>query len=156
MLVVERVVLPGVARWVTESPRGKEEASDARMGAEANTTRIGAVALPLAIIVFVVSMAIHPSREDIMGNKAVFMEYAHSQSWIAVRLAQWVAALLLFDGLVAVYYTVTRRPDACAALAHFGLALAVLTAASLTMLQAIEGVALKATVGVRASTPADV
>jgi hypothetical protein len=49
---------------------------DARTGAEANTTRIGAVALPLAIIVFVVSTAIHPSREEPMDNPAVFMEYA--------------------------------------------------------------------------------
>ena len=36
---------------------------DARTGAETFTTRIGALALPLAIIVFVVSTAIHPSRE---------------------------------------------------------------------------------------------
>src|ERR671913_813173 len=66
---------------------------DVRTGAEANTTRFGAVALPLALIVFVVSTAIHPSREEPMDNPAVFMEYAQSQSWIAVHLAQWVAVL---------------------------------------------------------------
>ena len=102
---------------------------DARTRAEANTTRIGAVALPLAIILFVVSTAIHPSREEPMDNPAVFMEYAQSDSWIAVHLAQWVAALLLFGGLVAVYYSITRRSEAGAAVARFGLAMAVLTAA---------------------------
>ena len=61
---------------------------DARTGAEANTTRFGAVALPLAIIVFVVSTAIHPSREEPMDNPAVFMEYAQSDGWIAIHLAQ--------------------------------------------------------------------
>jgi hypothetical protein len=104
---------------------------DARMGVEANTTRIGAVALPLAVIVFVVATAIHPSREDVMDNQAVFMEYAQRQRWIAVHLAQWVAALLLFGGLVAVYYSITRRSEAGAAVARFGLDMAVLTAAFL-------------------------
>ncbi len=49
---------------------------DARMGAEAITTRIGAVAFPLAIIFFVVSTAIfHPSGEA-MNNPVIFMVYA--------------------------------------------------------------------------------
>ncbi len=128
---------------------------DARTGAEANTTRFGAVALPLAIIVFVVSTAIHPSREEPMDNPAVFMEYAQSQSWIAVHLAQWVAVLLLFGGLVALYYSIRRRSEAGAALARFGLAMAVLATASLTMLQAVDGVALKWAVDAWASAPAD-
>jgi hypothetical protein len=128
---------------------------DARTGAEANTTRIGAVALPLAVIVSVVATAIHPSREALMDNPAVFMEYAQSQSWIAVHLAQWVAALLLFCCLVAVYHSITRRSEAGAAVARFVLAMAVLTAASLTMLQAVDGVALKWAVDAWASAPAD-
>src|SRR5215217_3059993 len=128
---------------------------DARTEAETNTTRFGAMALPLGIIVFVVATAIHPSREDVMDNQAVFMEYAQSQSWIAVHLAQWVAVLLLFGGFAAVYYSITRRSGADAALASFGLALAVLTATSLTMLQAVDGVALKWAVDAWASAPAD-
>ena len=48
---------------------------DARMGAEAITTRIGAIALPLGIILLVAATAIHPSREAPMDNPAVFMEY---------------------------------------------------------------------------------
>jgi hypothetical protein len=42
--------------------------------------RIGAVALPLVIIVFVVSTAIHPSREAPIDNRAIFMEYAQRES----------------------------------------------------------------------------
>ena len=128
---------------------------DARTGAEANTTRIGAVALPLAIILFVVSTAIHPSREDVMDNPAVFMEYAQSDSWIAVHLAQWFAALLIIGGLVALYYSITTKPEADAGVARFGLAAAVLTGASVTMLQAVDGVALKWAVDAWASAPVD-
>ncbi len=120
------------------------------------TTRIGAMALPLGIILFVVSTAIgHPSREDPMDNRAVFMEYAQDDSWIAVHFAQWFAALLIIGGLVALYYSITAKPEAGAAVARFGLAAAVLTAASLTMLQAVDGVALKWAVDAWASAPAD-
>ena len=128
---------------------------DARMGAEAITARIGAMALPLGVILLVVSTAIHPSREDAMDNPAVFMEYAQSDSWIAVHLAQWFAALLIIGGLVALYYSITTKPEADAGVARFGLVAAVLTGASVTMLQAVDGVALKWAVDAWASAPAD-
>jgi hypothetical protein len=135
--------------------RREENVMDARVGAEAITTRIGAVAFPLALIVYVVATAIHPSREEPMDNPAVFMEYAQDDSWIAVHFAQWVATLLLFGGLLAVYYSITTKPDAGAGVARFGFAAAVLTAASLTMLQAVDGVALKWAVDEWAGAPAD-
>jgi uncharacterized membrane protein len=120
---------------------------DARVGAEAVTTRIGAVALPLGIILFVVSTAIfHPNKEAPMDNPAIFTEYAQSDRWVAVHLVQWFAALLLVGGLVAFYYSITTKPEAnaaVAAVARFGFAAALLTGASLTMLQAVDGVTLK-------------
>ena len=128
---------------------------DARMGAEAITTRIGAIALPLGIILLVAATAIHPSREAPMDNPAVFMEYAQSDSWIAVQLAQWLAALLIVGGLVALYYSIATKPEADAAVARFGLAAALLTGAALTMLQAVDGVALKWAVDTWASAPAE-
>jgi hypothetical protein len=129
---------------------------DARMRAEAITTRIGALALPLGVILFVVVTAIfHPHREAPMDNPAVFMEYAQSDSWVAIHFAQWFAALLLIGGLVALYYSITTKPGADAGVARFGLAAALLTGAALTMLQAVDGVALKWAVDTWASAPAD-
>ena len=127
---------------------------DARMRAEAITTRLGAVALPLGVILLVVATAIHPSREEPMDNPAIFTEYAQSNSWVAVHLAQWFAILLIIGGLVALYYSITAKPEANAAVARFGLAGALLTGASLTMLQAVDGVALKWAVDAWASAPA--
>ena len=126
-----------------------------RMQAEALTSRIGAIVLPLGIILLVVASRFHPSREDAMDNPAVFMEYAQSDSWVAVHLAQWVALILVFGGLVALYYSITTKPDLGAAVARFGLAAVVLTAATFTMLQAVDGVALKWAVEAWASAPAD-
>ena len=129
---------------------------DARMRAEANTTRFGAIALPFGVILFVVVTAIfHPHREAPMDNPAVFMEYAESDSWVAVHLAQWFAALLLIGGFVALYYSISTKREANAAVARFGLVAAVLTGAALTMLQAVDGVALKWAVDTWASAPAD-
>ena len=43
-------------------------------GDDAVTTRIAAVALPLAIVVIAGSEIFHPAREDPMDNPAVFRE----------------------------------------------------------------------------------
>lgn len=124
---------------------------------DAITTRSGALALPLGVILLVVATIIHPSREEPMDNPAVFMEYAQSDSWVAVHLAQWFAAILILGGLLALYYSITTRSESGAGLAaaRFGFAAAVLTAASLTMLQAVDGVALKWAVDNWASAPTD-
>lgn len=136
--------------------RFDEPMMDVRMGTEAITTRIGAVLLPLGIILFVVATAIfHPHREDPMDNPAVFMEYAQSDSWVVVHFAQWVAALLLIGGLVALYYSITKKPEVGTGVARFGLVAAVVTATAFTMLQAVDGVALKWAVDAWAGAPAD-
>jgi hypothetical protein len=57
-------------------------------------------------------------------------------------------------GLVALYYSLSPRPGAGAGLAPFGLAAAVTTAACFTVLQAVDGIALKRAVDAWASAPA--
>jgi len=57
--------------------------------------------------------------------------------------------------LVALYYSITSKPEVNAAVARFDFAAAVLTGASLTMLQAVDDVALKWAVGNWASASAD-
>src|SRR5918994_4367504 len=128
---------------------------DARMAPEAITTRIGAVALPLGIIMLLVAEFFHPQREHPMDNPAVFMEYAQSNIWTAVHLAQYFGFLLLLGGLVALYYSVGAEPGAGAGLAPFGLAAAVTAAASYTVLQAVDGIALKRAVDAWVGAPAD-
>jgi hypothetical protein len=156
MLVVEGVVPPQRRTWgLGALTRKGGHVMDARTGADTFTTRTGAVALPLSIIVFVVSTAIHPSREAPMDNLAIFMEYAQSDGWIAIHFAQWLGVLLLFGGFLALYYSITTQQEAAAGVARFGFGAAVLAAASLTMLQAIDGVTLKWAVDAWVTAPAD-
>lgn len=126
---------------------------DAR--AEAITNQIGAMAFPLGVILLVVSTIIHPSGE-VMNNPVIFKVYAQDNSWIAVHFGQWSGGLLFFGGLLAVYYSITAKPESAGAgVARFGVAAAVLTLASTTILQVVDGVALKWAVDAWAAAPAD-
>ena len=124
-------------------------------GNAAITTRIGAVALPLGVIVIAIAEYFHPASEDPMDNHAVFMEYAHSDIWTAVHFAEYFGFLLLLGGLIALYYSVSAKPGVGAGLAPFGFAAAVTAAASFTVLQAVDGITLKRAVDAWASAPAD-
>jgi hypothetical protein len=141
----------------------KEEAMEARevayghagRGDDSITARLGAVALPLGVVLIAVSEVFHPQREDPMDNPAVFVEYANSDAWTTVHLGQYLGFLLILGGLVALCYSVGARPGVGAGLAPFGLAAAVTTAASYTVLQAVDGITLKRAVDAWASAPTD-
>ena len=122
-------------------------------GGMAITARVGALMLPLAVPVLVGAEVLHPHREDPMDFRAAFTEYALSHTWTTVHLAEYFGFLLLLGGLVALYYSLSVRPGAGAWLAPFGLAAAVTTAASYTVLQAVDGIALKRAVDAWAGAP---
>ena len=124
-------------------------------GGDAIPTRLGAAALPIGVVLIALSEVFHPQREDPMDNPAVFMEYANSDSWTTVHLVQYFGFLLILGGLVALYYSISANPGRGAGLAPFGLAAAVTTAASYTVLQAVDGITLKRAVDAWASAPAD-
>src|SRR5215210_1632234 len=148
-------------RGIGPGLRGKERAMDAHEAAgqvggdDASTTRMGAVALPIGVVLIAISEIFHPSREDPMDFPAVFREYAHSDVWTTVHLGEYIGFLFLLGGLVALYYSVSARPGAGAGLAPFGLAAAVTAAASFTVLQAVDGIALKRAVDAWVSATAE-
>jgi hypothetical protein len=74
---------------------------NARTGAEAITTRIGALAFPLGVILLVVSTIVHPGGE-VMNNPVIFRVYAEKDSWIAVHFGQWFGGLLFHYGKVRI------------------------------------------------------
>ena len=139
-------------RGATGRQVGRDELTT--LGANAITTRLGGVALPLGIFILVVSEIFHPSKEDPTDHSAVFREYAHSDIWTTVHLGQYFGFLFLLGGLVALYYSISARPGAGPGLAPFGLAAAVTAAASYTVLQAVDGITLKHAVDAWVSAPA--
>jgi hypothetical protein len=131
------------------------DAADRRVGGDdAITTRIGALALPLGVILIAISEVFHPSRQDPMDFPAVFKEYASSNVWTTVHQGEYFGFLFLLGGLVALYYCVSARPGLGAGVAPFGFAAAVATAPSFTVLQAVDGVTLRYAVDNWVSAPA--
>jgi hypothetical protein len=134
---------------------GEEKAMETRAESKAIWARTGAVALPLGVILLLAATAVHPSRENPMSHEAVFREYALSDGWIPIHFTQWVAALVFFGGLIALYFAMTPKREGPTVLARFGLAGVVLTAAAITMLQAVDGIGLKWAVDAWVDAPAD-
>ena len=123
-------------------------------GDAASTTRMGAVALPIGVVLIAISEIFHPSREDPMDFPSVFREYAQSDVWTTVHFGEYFGFLFLLGGLVALYYSVSASPGTGVGLAPFGLAAAVVTAASFTVLQAVDGITLRYAVHNWVSAPA--
>jgi hypothetical protein len=126
------------------SPEDLDMTIDSRESVDRLTSRVGAVLLPLGVVVFVAATAVfHPSREHPMDNVAVFMEYAEDDSWVATHFVQWLAALFLTAGFVPVYFSIAAQTGKGVVAARFGIMAAILTAAGFTTLQAVDGIALK-------------
>src|SRR5215203_1312826 len=132
----------------------REDASRQLGGDDAITTRIGALALPIGVVLIAISEVFHPSRQDPMDFPAVFREYAHSNVWTTVHFGEYFGFLFLLGGLVALYYSVSARRGAGVGIAPFGFAAAVTAAASFTVLQAVAGVTLSYAVHDGVSAPA--
>jgi hypothetical protein len=107
--------------------------------------RMGSVAFLAGLVVTIVSTLFHASSEDLMDNPVVFAVYAQSNTWVAAHIGQFAGVMLVFTGgFVALHRLLTRSESGSAsALAWLGFAAAILTASTFTILQAVDGIALK-------------
>lgn len=109
------------------------------------TLWIGALLLITGVLVSVVANITHPSREDPMDNPRVFQEYAESGTWVATHLGQFVGYVLLFGGVIVLFHALVEQRRSVV-LAYLGSAMAIASIAVAAILQAIDGIALKAMV----------
>jgi hypothetical protein len=107
--------------------------------------RIGSIAFLAGVVIAIVSTAIHPSTEDPSNHPVVFTKYASNDSWIAVHIGQFVGVIMVFaGGFVALFRLLSQSESNMASiLAWIGLALAIITATAIAVLQAVDGIALK-------------
>ena len=119
--------------------------------------RLGAVLGILGVLLQMSVSSLHPHRVDPNSSASVFAEYAQSPSWTMVHIGQFVGALLIVLGLVALARSLSRQSGVAGALAVFGAVTAVLVAAVFAVQMAVDGVALKATIEtwVSATVPAN-
>jgi hypothetical protein len=108
--------------------------------------RMGSVAFLAGLVIAIVStFGFHPTSEDLMDNPVVFAVYAEDDLWIASHIGQFAGILLIFaGGFVALFRLFVRSESGTAsALAWFGLVAAIIAASTFTILQAVDGIALK-------------
>jgi hypothetical protein len=97
------------------------------------------------MIIAIVSTTIHPSTEDPSNHPIVFAEYANDDSWIAVHIGQFAGGIMVFaGGFVSLFRLLVQSGSSIASiLAWIGLAVAIMTASAIAVLQAVDGIALK-------------
>ena len=107
--------------------------------------RMGSVAFLAGLVIIIVSTLFHASSEDLMDNPNVFAVYAESDTWIAAHIGQFAGVMLVFaGGFVAVFRLLVKSESGMAsALAWLGLVAGILVASTFTILQAVDGIALK-------------
>jgi hypothetical protein len=107
--------------------------------------RMGSVAFIAGLVIIIVSTLFHASSEDLMDNPVVFAVYAESDTWIAAHIGQFAGVVLVFaGGFVALFRLLVKSESGTAsALGWFGLVTAIITASTFTILQAVDGIALK-------------
>lgn len=121
-------------------------------GSPARTTAalmvLGAAAqVPLGLL--------HPHHAQPNDSRAAFVEYAHSHDWVLVHLGQYVGALLVTIGLVALAVSQARRAGIAGQLGRVAAITALVSTAVFAVQMAVDGVALKAAVDHWASAPPD-
>ncbi|MFL6358752.1 MAG: hypothetical protein ACJ72V_05340 [Nitrososphaeraceae archaeon] len=107
--------------------------------------RIGSITFLTGLAIFIISSAFHTSREDPTNHLRVFAEYANSPPWISAHIGQFVGGITIFTGgFVALFRLLVQSESmTVSVLAWIGFATAIIAASTLSILQAVDGIALK-------------
>lgn len=119
--------------------------------------RMGCIAFIAGFLIIIVSTYFHASTHDINDHQLTFPVYAASDTWIAAHIGQLAGVLLVFGcGFVALARFLAQSSSSIAVgLAWLGLAVAILAAGTFTILQGVDGVALKRAVDSWVDAPAE-
>ena len=119
--------------------------------------RMGSIAFLAGVAIVIVSTVLHPSREDPANHPLVFTQYANSDRWIAVHIGQFAGGIVVFAGGFGALYRLLVRSESniTSALAWLGFAVAIMTASTIAILQAVDGIALKRAVDSWVAAPVE-
>jgi hypothetical protein len=118
--------------------------------------KIGAMLAIIGAIVFFVPWVMHPSREDPGDWSRTIQEYAESDSWVAIHLAQFLGLLLIFLSLALLSESLRIQYSGTvviSTLASLAFVMSIASIAVFAILQAVDGISLKAMVDAWANAP---
>lgn len=114
-------------------------------------SKIGAMSAMSGAILLSVGTYLHPLQADPKDAPAAFAEYAADHLWVAGHLIQLLGVVLIVGALVLLSRRIANGP--AADWAHLGMTGAVGSLAAASVLQAVDGVALKVLVDAWAAAP---
>ena len=120
--------------------------------------RIGSITFLIGLAIFIISSAFHTSREDPTNHLRVFAEYANSPPWIAAHMDQFAGEIIIFaGGSIALFRLLVQSSESMtvSVLAWIGFAISIIAASTLSILQAVDGIALKRAVDSCVVAPAE-
>lgn len=127
-------VLPAEASLISIAGVGAEPS-------ERSGIRLAGGLLVGGFLINAVATIFHPSGDEDNHTK-IFSDYADSGGWEATHLGQLLGVLTALAGLLVLYRLLGGRGE-WPVLAGLGAAAAVITGATIVVLQAVDGVALK-------------
>src|SRR5438067_13768783 len=105
-------------------------------------------------LLFIGAGIFHPDRVPANQHPEVFAEYANSAYWGAVHMGQFAGIAVLLAGIIALVFAVGGGPGVPGRLGAFAAISAVVTVALSAVLQAVDGVTLKAAADAWLAAPA--
>jgi hypothetical protein len=119
--------------------------------------RIGSITFLTGLAIFIISSAFHAGREDPTNHLRVFAEYANNPPWIAAHIGQFVGDILIFAGGFVTLFRILVQSESMtvSGLAWIGFTIAIIAASTLSILQAVDGIALKRAVDSWIVAPAE-
>lgn len=120
--------------------------------------RIGSITFLAGLAIFMISTIVfHAGREDPTNHPLVFAEYANSSPWIAAHIGQFVGEIMIFaGGFVALFRLLVQSESmTVSVLAWIGFTTAIIAASTFSILQAVDGIALKRAVDSWVVAPAE-
>jgi hypothetical protein len=116
--------------------------------------KLGSLASIAGVILLIAGTMLHPMQADPNDALAAFTEYAGDRHWIGSHLMQFFGVAGIVLGLILFANKLDRKGDS--GLVKIAVAGAVISAALAAVLQAVDGIALKAMVDAWANAaPAD-
>jgi hypothetical protein len=120
--------------------------------ADRKSLRLSATLLFIGILVFGVTIPLHPPGAN--NHQAAFTAYANSSSWTAIHLGQFVGTAVMIAGLLVLFFALNLSEGSPRWLGFFAAIAAGVTLALAGVRFAVDGVALKQAVDAWASAPA--
>ncbi|MDB5107845.1 MAG: hypothetical protein JWM69_786 [Candidatus Binatus sp.] len=114
-------------------------------------SKIGSTCAIAGAVLLFVGTYLHPMSADPNDALAAFAEYAASRIWVASHLMQLAGFVLLMSALLVLAHQLEALYRSAWSRIAAGVATAAIAVA--TMLQAVDGIALKAMVNAWASSP---